>query len=132
MGGYSTRTIYAAGIIEQANQLLIVRPVRDLEVSGLWQFPRGRVVGGESPEAAMRRIAREALSIEVELVTGQPPFLIEIEGASVEMRYFFCGVISGEPDPAMTDRVRWIPKAHLREYDFDKASIPVVEWLLHS
>jgi len=61
---------------------------------------------------------------------GQPPFFSEIDGRVSEIRYFFCGVAGGEAAAGPYLEIRWVPKTHLREYDFDEASRPVVEWLL--
>jgi hypothetical protein len=80
----------------------------------------------------MRRIAREQLGVIVELVIGQPPLLCDIAGQSCEIRYFFCGVSSGDAKPGPYSEIRWISRAHLREYDFDDSSKVVVEWLLTS
>ena len=83
-------------------------------------------------EAAMRRIAREQLGIEVEIVVGQPPIVAALQDAEVELRYFFCGVIEGDADRGEYAELRWVPRGQLREYDFDDVSRPVVEWLLES
>ncbi len=80
----------------------------------------------------MRRIAREQLAVEVDIVVGQPPLTQAIDGAEAEVRYFFCGVLDGQPQPIPYAELRWVPKAHLREYDFDAPSAEVVAWLLKS
>jgi len=128
------RQLVVAGIIERNdNHILISRAEETSHTSdraGCWQFPRGVAAEGESPEQSMRHFAREALGLVVEVVTGQPPLVEEIDGQRCEFRYFFCGVVSGEVDESTETRLRWLPKAHLREYDFDAASQPVVQWLL--
>jgi len=78
----------------------------------------------------MRRLAKERLGIEVEITIGQPPVLAQIDGRSVEMRYFHCEVTAGEPSSRSYAEIRWIPKAHLREYEFDDVSQPVATWFL--
>jgi 8-oxo-dGTP diphosphatase len=123
--------IYAAALFERHDDhLLIARPVTSREDARHWVFPRGRANPGESAEAAMRRFAEADLGVRIEIVVGQPPFIARVGDEDVEMRYFFCGIITGEPRPGPYEEVRWVSKAHLREYDFDAASMPVVEWLL--
>ena len=80
----------------------------------------------------MRRVARQELGIEVEIILGQPPLVEEIDGQAVELRYFFCDLTTGAPQAGRYDEIRWVSKAHLREYDFDRVSAPVVQWLLES
>lgn len=78
----------------------------------------------------MRRIATEQLDLTIEIVVGQPPLQETIDGKEVELRYFFCGVITGEQSTGVYEEVRWISKSHLREYDFSAELAPVIEWLL--
>ena len=125
------RRQFAAALIERHDHhMLIQRCAGDPGLSPVWQFPRGAVKPGESSEGAMRRIAREILGVDVEVVVGQPPFVEVVDGVRYELRYFFCGIIRGEIMGDDQDTLRWISKAHLREYDFDALSRPVAEWLL--
>lgn len=122
---------YAAGIIERFDNAMLIR----CEECGTaetrhWKFPRGPVREGESPEEAMRRIGREQLGVHLEIVVGQPPILVDVNGRRVELRYFFCGIVSGTLDPGPDEPLRWVSRGHLREYDFDEPSRPVVAWLL--
>lgn len=123
----------AVGIIERHdNHVLIVLPSSLDDQTRMWQFPREIVKIDESPEQAMRRTACEQLGIHVEIVVGQPPVTAEINGQEVEIRCFFCGVVDGEPHPGPYAEIRWVTRGHLREYEFDDPSKPVVEWLLES
>ncbi len=137
------RELYAAGVIERhGHHVLIVTgyvappsvgegttPARE-GPERWWMFPRGPAHQDESPEAAMRRIARSDLGVQVEVFVGQPPVVQRIDGREVEVRYLFCGLVNGEPRPGVYADVRWVPRGQLREYDFDAASAQVVEWLL--
>jgi len=131
MSNKGTRCTLAAGLIERVDHaLLIALPSAEKNGQRRWIFPRGPVEPGESPEAAMRRLAKDHLGIEIEVVVGQPPVVAIVVGKEVELRYMFCGVITGEPQPGPYAEVRWTPKQQLMEYDFDSASKPVVAWLL--
>jgi len=128
-----TRPSFAVGLIERYDHaLLIALPSPGEDGRRLWVFPRGRIEPGESPEVAMRRIAQDHLEVEIEVVIGQPPIIEILDGNEVELRYMFCGILTGEPFAGPYDEVRWAPKQQLREYDFDAASSPVVEWLLET
>lgn len=127
------RPRWSAGIIErQDHHVLIVLSKDGPPENRLWCFPRGLAEPNESPEAALRRIVRTQLGLEVEVEVGQPPLVEPIEGRETELRYFFCGVAGGEADPGPYAEMRWVSRGHLREYEFDGASQPVVEWLLSS
>jgi 8-oxo-dGTP diphosphatase len=133
MPNEQTRPSFAVGLIERYDHaLLIALPAPSDDDKRLWVFPRGRIEPGESPEVAMRRIAQDHLEIEVEVVVGQPPIIETIDGEEVELRYMFCGILTGDPFAGPYKEIRWAPKQQLREYDFDSASIPVVEWILET
>jgi len=125
-----TRPIYAAGILEKSDdEFLIARSV-DEAAGRVWLFPRGPANPGESAEAAMRRIFREQLGLDVEIVIGQPPLTADLDGRPVEVRYFFCVMIGGTQKAGPYAELRWVPKSQLREYEFDAYAKPVVEWLV--
>ncbi len=126
-----TRDVHTTGVIERAdNHVLIVRKSDADAATGRWQFPSGRARPNESPEAAMRRIVLDQLRMEVEIVVGQPPLVENVDGKEVELRYFFCGVINGEPIGNAYAETRWVLKGQLREYEFEPISRQVVDWLL--
>ena len=123
--------LVAAGIIERHdNHVLIALPTSADATHRLWQFPRAQVQSDESPEDGMRRFCQEEIGLNVEIVVGQPPLIVEIDGQECEVRFFFCGIIAGEAKPGLFQEIRWVSHAHLREYDFDPPSQPVVDWIL--
>lgn len=125
------RPMIAAGLIERSdNHLLIALPDAPVSASRRWQFPRGRAKAGEMAEKAMRRIAREDLGLDVEIVIGQPPFLVEINGEEVEIRFFICGAEEADAERGPYQEIRWIQRGHLYEYEFDEISQPIVDWFL--
>lgn len=133
MARRASRRLYAAAIIERPdNRVLIVLPTDMAESDRRWQFPRGHIEAGESPEAAIRRVARQQLDVGVEIVVGQPPLLARLDDAEAKLRYFFCEITTGEAQAGPYAEIRWVLRAHLREYDFDSASQQVAEWLVGS
>lgn len=124
---------YAVGIVERYdNHLLILLTETHVDSPRLWQFPRGPIAPKETPEDGMRRIASELLGLEVEIVVGQPPVPCSLDGTEVQLRCFFCSPVEGEAHTDEPVELRWVPKAHLREYDFDAASQPVADWILEN
>ncbi len=117
----------SAGIIERSDGAVLI--CRRLD-SPHWQFPRGDLLGPESPEAAVRRAAREGVGLDVSVAVGQPPVVEQRGAESVMVRYFICHIRSGEATPRGYDEVRWILPGQLCEYDFDASTQKVVEWYI--
>ena len=125
------RAVYAAGVIEREDgHVLIATGKEQSDSTRLWQFPRCPVTSGETPEAAMRRFTTEEFDMPVEIIEGRPPLVCQVDGREIELRYFFCGPVGDDPCKGSFAEIRWVPKAHLSEYDFDPASKPVADWLL--
>ncbi len=128
----SSPELFVAAIAERHdNQMLIALPATATDAERYWQFPRGLAHSDESPEKALRRVVLADLGIRVQIVVGQPPLSAPVDGKQAELRYFFCGIVDGTPQPGPYAEIRWVPKHHLEEYEFDEASRPVVDWLLH-
>ena len=125
------RAIYAAGVIEREDGHVLIAAGEDQsDSSRLWQFPRCLVTPSETPEAAMRRFTAEEFGMPVEIIEGRPPLVCQVDGSEIELRYLFCGPVGDDPRKGPFAEIRWVPKAHLREYDFDPASKPVADWML--
>ena len=124
------RPVYVSGLIERSDDHVMITCSDPSDaLQRRWGFPCGLVSGGDSPEAALRALTRKSFGLDVEVMVGQPPILSTVEGEEVELRFFFCGMVEEFDVPAGAPEVRWIPKPHLLEYDFDDMSQPVVDWL---
>ncbi len=124
------RPLVVAAILENEDgAVLIARVPSTNGGTPFWQFPRGSVQADESAESAVRRLTWSDMEIQVEIVTGQPPIVVTVDGIETELRYFFCDVIDGSPRTGMYSEFRWVAKAQLCEYDFDVHSTPVAHWL---
>lgn len=97
---------------------------------GPWAFPGGRINAGESPEAALRRICRESLQVEIEIAVGQPPFVHSFGTHSVTYRYYLCRAADDDPPGTGCEELRWVLTQQLRDYVFDAPAQQVVDWLV--
>jgi 8-oxo-dGTP pyrophosphatase MutT (NUDIX family) len=125
--------MYAAAIFEHpADHFLLARSPSEAGAPRTWCFPRSLVRPDESPEAAIRRWAREELGASVDILVGQPPLVIPQGATPIELRYFFCAIIAGELRPGPYAEIRVVPKSQLPEYEYDEYTRPVVDWISNS
>lgn len=117
-----------AMIVRARVNYLIVRPGGDPEAP--WRFPGGSAEADESPEAALRRTAREQLGVELEILVGQPPFVHRTSERAVTYRYYVCAILRGEPATRGGGEMRWVQAAQLRDYVFDEPTQKVVDWII--
>lgn len=120
---------YAVGLLQRADgRYLIYRPTADGD-PGVWLFPRGPVRPGESPEAAMRRVALEQVGLHVELDVGQPPYHVELDGQRVCFRCFLGGVVQGDTDGVADLEMLWVHAVQLVEFDVAPEYKEIAQWL---
>jgi mutator protein MutT len=108
----TTRVI--AAVIERGGRLLLARRPAGKRHAGLWEFPGGKFLPGESTlEAARRELAEElgvaALSVGDRLLAvADPgtPYLVELHRVE----------IAGEPAPLEHDALAWAAPAELSGY----------------
>lgn len=99
------RTRVLAAVIEREGRLLLARRPPGKRHAGLWEFPGGKFLPGETPLAVARRELAEELGVEAvslgALLTAIPdpgsPFVIEFH--AVEIR--------GEPAALEHDALAW-------------------------
>lgn len=123
----------AAAVIDRTRggmREVLIGKLPDAPYAGLWCFPFGPIEQGEMPEPALRRSLRTMLGINVRIVCAQPPFDQTFDDMTFRWRFFFCEASGEKMHNMYFDQVRWVPRASLREYDFDPVSRHVVDWIL--
>ena len=120
----------AAGILrDPAGRILITERQCDGPFNGLWEFPGGKIVDGESALDALKRELIEELGVEV---TGGTPFMDlhhEYTDRSVKLEFFEISAWIGEPQGLEGQQIRWVPVTELDPTELLPADAPVVERL---
>lgn len=96
-----------AAIIHNNEKLLICQRPKGKRCEMLWEFPGGKIEAGETPEECIVRECREELG-----VTIKPEKLIraveyEYPGITVNIYFFFCELIDGEPECIEHNDIQW-------------------------
>ena len=123
-------TTVAAALIERGGKTLICRRRPDQSHAGKWEFPGGKVEGGESPAQALRRELREELGIEARV----GPLVARCEYAypgkkPILLMFFRVTEFSGEPDGAQFAEIRWERPRDFPGFDFLEGDVAFVRKL---
>jgi len=120
-----------AGVIRDARgRILLARRTEGRDLSGLWEFPGGKVEPGEAPEAALARELREELGIEAAI--GAPLIDVPQRYPHKRLRLDVRDIASWSGTPRGLDgqALAWVPPHKLVDYPMPPADRPVVAALL--
>lgn len=124
------RAEVAAALLFHEGQLLITRRPAGSHLAGLWEFPGGKREPGETFEQCLQRELEEELGIQISVgplwtvVTHRYP---ELE---VEIRFFLCRWIGGQPRPLGCAAFKWTDRRNLRRHRFPPADASLLERLV--
>jgi 8-oxo-dGTP pyrophosphatase MutT (NUDIX family)/uncharacterized damage-inducible protein DinB len=115
-----------AAVIRRDGRWLLCRRPSHKRHGGCWEFPGGKLEGGESLLEAARRELGEELGVEVTgvgevlYVRGDPGTRFVIEFTEVTVR--------GEPQPIEHDELRWADAAAAGRLELAPADAAFVAW----
>jgi 8-oxo-dGTP diphosphatase len=123
--------IVSAALIDARGQVLLQRRPKGKAMAGLWEFPGGKIVRGETPEAALCRELDEELGITV--VEGD----LEAFGFAshrydtfhILLLLWLCRRWQGTPTPRETQTIAWTLPGAMGEYPMPAADAPLVTLL---
>lgn len=128
------KTRVVAAVIERGGHLLLCRRPLGKRHAGLWEFPGGKFLPGESALEAARRELTEELGVEV-LAVGDRLLAVADPGSSFLVE-FHRVEIAGEPVPLEHEALAWAAPGELTAYDLAPSDqvlaehlVKAVEWL---
>jgi 8-oxo-dGTP diphosphatase len=123
--------VAAVALIDRDNRVLIAKRPPGREMAGLWEFPGGKVVDGETPEAALVRELREELGIEV-CEPCLAPFTFASHAYSafhLLMPLYLCRTWEGAIAPREGQEIKWVRANRLSDYPMPPADLPLLPML---
>jgi 8-oxo-dGTP diphosphatase len=123
--------VAACALVDTDTRVLLARRPEGKKMAGLWEFPGGKLLPGETPEAALIRELREELGIEV---TGAclAPFAFASHPYPtfhLLMPLYLCRRWRGTPQPREGQTLAWVRPEKLTEYPMPPADRPLVPLL---
>jgi 8-oxo-dGTP diphosphatase len=120
--------VVVAAIIQDDNRFLVTRRQAGVHLAGLWEFPGGKVDGGETHEAALRREIGEELDAGIEIGELVLTTTHAYSEESVTLYFYRC-TLSGNPRPLLGQEMRWVDRDDLGALGFPAADAELIHIL---
>lgn len=129
-----TRTVLVAAcaLVDPDGRVLLAQRPPNKPMSGLWEFPGGKVEANERPEDTLIRELKEELNIVV-----SEPCLAPLTFAShrypdfhLLMPLYICRRWEGTVRPLEGQALAWVKPNRMREYKMPPADEPLVAHLM--
>ena len=122
--------IVVAAVIEIAQKFLVARRLRGTHLEGCWEFPGGKVREGETLERALRREIREELNSGISNLKKIFQTSHAYPERTIDL-HFFRGTLTGPPEPALGQELRWIAREEFSTLEFPPADAELLAELSH-
>lgn len=122
----------ALGICRKAGRILVARRKAEGLLGGLWEFPGGKRLPGETFEQAVARELREEVGIRVEVGRHLVTVPHRYSHFSVELHAYECRWKSGRARAIANDGVRWVRPGDLDRLAFPTANRRILKVMLGS
>lgn len=123
------RKLVVAALIRRGSRVLLSQRRADQSLPLCWEFPGGKIEPGESPEAALRREAREEIGCELTVQAIDEVIFHAYEDFDLYMLLYRCAIASGEPQAIEVAAVEWVEVTELLARKLPPADLPIARRL---
>ena len=130
-----TILVSAVALIDVDGRGLLAQRPEGKSLSGLWEFPGGKVEAGETPEVALIRELQEELGIDTWQSCLAPLTFASHSYPEFHllMPLFACRRWNGTPTGREGQNLAWVRPQSLRDYPMPPADLPLIpilrDWL---
>lgn len=123
--------VAAGALIDTDNRVLLAQRPEGKAMAGLWELPGGKVGPLETPEAALVRELHEELGVETSVGCLWPLTFAShgYEDFHLLMPVFSCRVWTGTPVGREGQKLAWVKKQELKQYEMPPADAGLVQFL---
>lgn len=127
--------VAACALVDRDGRVLVTERPAGKPMAGHLEFPGGKLLPGETPEACVIRELDEELGVDTETSCLAPLSFVShaYETFHLLMPLYVCRVWQGEPEGREGQALRWVRPRALRDLPLlpaDRPLIPVLEELL--
>lgn len=124
--------VTAALIQDAAGRYLVTQRRRGTHLEGLWEFPGGKCLSGESLDGCLRRELQEELGADFAVGEKVETIRWEYPDRVVVLHFYRCRLESGTIEPREMQAMEWVEPERLGDYRFPPADQELVERLRRS
>jgi 8-oxo-dGTP diphosphatase len=117
------------GFIERGEEILIAQRPKDVDQSGLWEFPGGKCEPGETTEQALVRELKEELGVTVKQAEPLFEFEHSYPQKTVLLNCWRVLAYEGQIKGCEGQLVQWVNKNSLHNYVFLEANYRMIDYL---
>ena len=120
--------VAAVALVDADNRVLLAQRPEGKPMSGLWEFPGGKVEPGERPEETLIRELHEELGIAVKEACLAPLTFAShtYDSFHLLMPLYICRRWDGVVEPREGQALRWVRARELRAYPMPPADEPLI------
>ncbi len=118
-----------AAILEKDGKIIIAQRKINDHLSGMWEFPGGKIEPGETPEQCLGRELMEEFDIDVNIGEYLGSNIHHYDHISIELMAYRASWVSGIITMNDHNAYRWVTIEQLDTFDFAPADIPFVDML---
>ena len=120
--------VVACALVDADGRVLVTQRPAGRAMSGMWEFPGGKVEAGETPEAALVRELAEELGIDVTHECLAPLSFAShgYEAFHLLMPLYVCRKWSGHVTGREGQNLTWVFPRELYDLDMLPADIPLI------
>lgn len=119
-----------AAVIERDGLLLLAQRAVGSHLAGQWEFPGGKVRGGESYQSCIRREIREEMGVDV----AEPEHLHSLTHTypekTVHLHFLWCSIAAqAQPRALEHERIAWVTPTAAAQLNMAEADRRFLNWL---
>ncbi|MBB4642938.1 8-oxo-dGTP diphosphatase [Rhizorhapis suberifaciens] len=120
--------VVAVALVDADGRVLLQQRPPGKAMAGLWEFPGGKIEGGETPEAALVRELEEELGISTHVSCLAPAaFASEALGdRHLLLLLYICRKWNGTVAPLHANELKWVRPVQMHAMDMPPADRPLI------
>lgn len=122
--------LVTAAIIRNRDKVLITRRPEGTRHAGMWEFPGGKMDGGETPEEALAREITEELDLRVEVGSIFEVVHHRYAWGAVLILAYECRAVSRPIRNVEVAEHRWVRPTEIDDFPMLAADRPIIDKLL--